>query len=195
VSEFVTHSLLQQVENARSALASCPDFPIVMTRDLQKAREWLKRRQRGTRRIGLVASSGGRRLRAHGLDVRIELDVENWFLNASSDVRSSYYLETPATEFGIQGLELDWTGVCWDIDLVPDSGDWHVRAFKGTHWQTVRDATRRQYVLNKYWVLLTRAREGMIIWVPKGESSDWTRPTSRYDAIARYLRLCGGSEI
>jgi broad-specificity NMP kinase len=195
VSEFVTHSLLQQVENARSALASCPDFPIVMTRDLQKAREWLKRRQRGTRRIGLVASSGGRRLRAHGLDVRIELDVENWFLNASSDVRSSYYLETPATEFGIQGLELDWTRVCWDIDLVPDSGDWHVRAFKGTHWQTVRDATRRQYVLNKYWVLLTRAREGMIIWVPKGESSDWTRPTSRYDAIARYLRLCGGSEI
>jgi hypothetical protein len=195
VSEFVAHSLLQQVENARSALASCPDFPIVMTREFEKAREWLKRRQRGTRRIGLIASSGARRLRAHGLDVRTELDVENWFLNPSFDVRSSYYLETPATEFGIQGLELDWTGVCWDTDLVPDSGDWHVRAFKGTHWQTVRDATRRQYVLNKYRVLLTRAREGMIIWVPKGDSSDWTRPPSGYDAIAAYLKACGVPEI
>jgi broad-specificity NMP kinase len=195
VSEFVAHSLLQQVGNARSALASCPDFPIVMTRDLQKAREWLKRRQRGTRRIGLIATSGGRRLRAHGLDVRIELDVENWFLNPSSDVRSSYYLEAPATEFGIQGLELDWTAVCWDIDLVPDSGGWHVQAFRGTRWQTVRDATRRQYVLNKYRVLLTRAREGMIIWVPKGDSSDWTRPASSYDAIAAYLESCGVSEI
>jgi hypothetical protein len=195
MSEFVAHLLLQQAESARSALASCPDFPIVMTRDLQKAREWLKRRQRGTRRIGLIASSGGRRLRAHGLDVRVELDVENWFLNPSSDVRSSYYLETPATEFGIQGLELDWTCVCWEIDLVPDNGDWHVRAFRGTRWQTVRDGTRRQYVLNKYRVLLTRAREGMIVWVPEGDSSDWTRPPSSYDAVAGYLESCGIPEI
>ncbi|MGD0000982.1 MAG: DUF2075 domain-containing protein [Bryobacteraceae bacterium] len=195
VSEFAAHLLLLQVENARSALASCSDFPIVMTRDFQKAREWLKRRQRGTRRIGLIASSGGRRLRAHGLDVRAELDVENWYLNSSSDVRSSYYLETPATEFGIQGLELDWTGVCWDIDLVPDNSDWNIRAFKGTRWQTVHDATRRQYVLNKYRVLLTRAREGMIIWVPRGDSSDWTRPASNYDAITAYLKSCGLSEI
>jgi hypothetical protein len=188
ISKFVTYSLLQQADQARATLASCTDFPIVLTRDLQRAKDWLKLRQRGTRRIG-------RRLRAHGLDVRTELDVENWFLNPSFDVRSSYYLETPATEFGIQGLELDWVGVCWEIDLVPDKGDWQVRAFKGTRWQTVRDATRCRYVLNKYRVLLTRAREGMVIWVPRGDSSDWTRPPSRYDSIAAYLRACGVPEI
>jgi len=187
--------LSQQIEDARSALASCPEFPIVMTRDFATARGWLKRRQRGSRRIGLIASSGGRRLRAHGLDVRTELDVENWFLNGGSDVRSSYYLETPATEFGIQGLELDWTGLCWDIDLVPNSGDWRIRAFKGTHWQEVRDETRRRYVLNKYRVLLTRAREGMVIWVPQGDSADRTRPTSSYESVAAYLRTCGIAEI
>ena len=110
-------------------------------------------------------------------------------------MRSSYYLETPATEFGIQGLELDWAGVCWDIDLVPDNGGWDVRAFNWTRWQTVRDATRRQYMLNKYRVLLTRGREVMIIWVPKGDSSDWTRPASSYDAIAVYLLSCGVSEV
>jgi Uncharacterized conserved protein (DUF2075) len=195
VSEFVDQVLSQQVLSARSTLQHCPEFPIVVTRDLTAAREWLKCRQRGSRRIGLIASSGGRRLRAHGLDVRMELDVEDWFLNPSDDVRSSYYLETPATEFGIQGLELDWTGLCWDIDLVPHSGDWHIQAFRGTEWQTVRDATRRRYVLNKYRVLLTRAREGMIIWVPKGNSADRTRPSSAYESVAEYLRSCGIPEI
>lgn len=195
VSEFVSHLLSMRVANARTALASCPDFPIELTRDIEKARAWLRRRQRGSRRIGLIASSGGRRLRAHGLDVRPELDVENWFLNPAYDVRSSCYLEMPATEFGIQGLELDWTAVCWDIDLVPDGNGWDVRAFKGTKWQSVRESTRRQYVLNKYRVLLTRAREGSIIWVPLGDPSDWTRPVPKYEYIAQYLRSCGIEEI
>jgi hypothetical protein len=127
--------------------------------------------------------------------VRSELDVENWFLNPADDVRSSYYLETAATEFGIQGLELDWTALCWDIDLVPNSVDWDIRTFKGTDWQKVRDETRRRYVLNKYRVLLTRARQGTIIWVPRGDSADRTRPVSQYDAVARYLTLCGISEL
>jgi len=195
VSEFVAHLLARQIEPARLALAACPEFPITMTRDFKTARDWLRRRQRGSRRIGLIASSGGRRLRAHGLDVRSDLEVENWFLNDSFDVRSSYYLETPATEFGIQGLELDWTGLCWDIDLVPSSRDWHIGAFKGTDWQTVRDETRRRYVLNKYRVLLTRAREGTVIWVPRGEPSDRTRPSSAYDAVADYLRSCDIAEL
>lgn len=195
VSEFVSHLLSMQVASARAALSSCSDFPLVLTRDIDKARAWLKRRQRGSRRIGLIASSGGRRLRAHGLDVRTELDVENWFLNPASDVRASYYLETPATEFGIQGLELDWTGVCWDIDLVPEQDGWSVRAFRGTKWQGIRDQTWRQYVLNKYRVLLTRAREGMIILVPPGDPSDWTRPPREYDRIAEYLQSCGIKEI
>jgi DUF2075 family protein len=105
--------------------------------------------------------------------------LKTGFLNGSDDVRSSHYLETPATEFGIQGLELDWTAVCWDLDLVPELTDWRVQAFKGTKWQKVLDSTGRQYVINKYRVLLTRAREGMIIWVHK------------YDAIAAHLLKCG----
>ena len=164
-SDFVAKLLSRDVERARTTLASCREFPLSFTRDLNTARDWLRYKQRGSRRIGLIASSGGRRLRAHGLDVRTELDVENWFLNEDTDVRSSYYLETPATEFGIQGLELDWTALCWDLDLVPGKNDWRIQAFKGTRWQAVRDLTRRRYVLNKYRVLLTRAREGMIIWV------------------------------
>jgi hypothetical protein len=195
MSEFVSHLLAMHVADASAALASCPDFPLVLTRDVDKARAWLRRRQRGSRRIGLIASSGGRRLRAHGFDVRTELDVENWFLNPASDVRASYYLEIPATEFGIQGLELDWTGVCWDLDLVPERDKWSVGAFKGTKWQHVQDQTRQRYVLNKYRVLLTRAREGMIIYVPPGDPSDWTRPPQKYDRIAEYLRSCGIKEI
>jgi DUF2075 family protein len=130
-------------------------------------------------------------LRAHGLDVRTELDVENWFLNGPHDVRSSHYLETPATEFGIQGLELDWVGVCWDLDLVPGAHDWCVEAFKGTRWQKVHDVTRRRYVINKYRVLLTRAREGLVIWVPEGEPTDPTRPVVKYEAIAKHIIACG----
>jgi hypothetical protein len=191
VSDFVAHLLSFNVEQARACLTDCSEFPILFTRDLTVAKRWLQRRQRGTRRIGLIASSGGRRLRAHGLDVRAELDVENWFLNGRDDVRSSHYLETPATEFGIQGLELDWTAVCWDVDLVPGETDWRIQAFKGTAWQQIHDRTRRQYVINKYRVLLTRAREGMIIWVPKGDASDWTRPVDKYDAIAGHLINCG----
>jgi DUF2075 family protein len=191
VSAFVSHLLSMQARQAREALSLCREFPLALTREISKARAWLKDRQRGSRRIGLIASSGGRRLRAYGLDVRTELDVENWFLNSASDVRASYYLETPATEFGIQGLELDWAGVCWDIDLVPEGDGWSVSVFKGTKWQKVRDQTRRRYVINKYRVLLTRAREGMIIWVPLGDSSDWTRPPRRYELIADYLQSCG----
>jgi hypothetical protein len=191
VSDFVAYLLSHNLEAANHCLRECSEYPIVLTRDLDTAKRWLRRRQRGTRRIGLIASSGGRRLRAYGLDVRTELDVENWFLNESDDVRSSHYLETPATEFGIQGLELDWTGVCWDLDLVPELTDWRVQAFKGTKWQKVLDSSRRQYAINKYRVLLTRAREGMVIWVPEGDSTDWTRPVHKYDAIAAYLCNCG----
>ena len=191
VSDFVAYLLSCNMDAANRCLVDCSEYPIVLTRDLEMAKRWLRRRQRGTRRIGLIASSGGRRLRAYGLDVRTELDVENWFLNGSDDVRSSHYLETPATEFGIQGLELDWTAVCWDLDLVPELTDWRVQAFKGTKWQKVLDSTGRQYVINKYRVLLTRAREGMIIWVPMGDRADSTRPVHKYDAIAAHLLKCG----
>lgn len=195
VSHFVSHLLARSVETAKTISNNLDGFPIHLTRELSVARNWLSQRQRGYRRTGLVASSGGRRLRAHGLDVTAELDVENWFLNPPEDVRSSYSLETPATEFGIQGLELDWTALCWDLDLSCSSAGWRFRAFRGTDWQEVRDTTRQQYILNKYRVLMTRAREGMVIWVPRGDVKDRTRPAQEYDQIAEYLQACGLRQI
>lgn len=191
LSEFVDAALRLDSEAARGLASRLEDFPLVLTRDLDAARSWLRQHRRGCRRIGLVASSGGRRLRAHGVDVTADLDVENWFLNPAADVRSSHYLEVPATEFGIQGLELDWTGVCWGGDLHPRGGQWVCRAFRGTQWQHVRDESTRRYVVNKYRVLLTRAREGCVIWVPPGDDADPTRPPDVYDRVADHLVNCG----
>jgi DUF2075 family protein len=145
--------------------------------------------------MGLVASSGARRLRPYGLEVKLQLEEEEWFLNARDDVRSSYYLEIPATEFGIQGLELDWVGVCWDADLRRNNDEWDFHSFKGTKWQKVGNAEMKKFIINKYRVLLTRAREGMVIFVPIGEKNDPTRDPKYYDAIAKYLKGCGVVEI
>lgn len=191
VSEFVDAALRLEPDRARAIVGGLADFPIVLTRRLDRARRWLRGHRRGHRRIGLVASSGARRLRAHGLDVTVELDVERWFLNGFDDVRSSHYLEVPATEFAIQGLELDWVGLCWGGDLHPADGAWVARAFRGTQWQQVRDDATRRYLVNKYRVLLTRAREGLIIWVPPGDPDDPTRPPEIYDRTAEYLGRCG----
>jgi hypothetical protein len=166
-------------------------YPIYLTRSLHTARNWLKSKVRGTRRVGLVASSGARRLRRYGMDVTLKFDVAKWFLNPADDVRSSYYLEIPATEFAIQGLELDWVGVCWGADFRREHDTWGYYAFKGTTWQTVRQDVRKQFILNKYRVLLTRSREGMIIWVPKGSPEDKTDKTEFYEQTAQYLLDCG----
>jgi hypothetical protein len=191
LSEFVESVLDLDADGASRLMDELQDYPIVITRSLDTARRWLKQHQRGTRRIGLVASSGDRRLLAHGLDVTADLDVENWFLNPSLDARSSFYLEVPATEFGIQGLELDWVGLCWGADVTPEGGSWLCRKFRGTSWQQVRNPQNRQYAINKYRVLLTRAREGLVIWVPPGDPNDLTRPPVFYDRIATFLQLCG----
>jgi hypothetical protein len=191
VSDFIDAVLRLEPEQARVLTRRLREFPIALTRELSEAKSWLRARRRGHRRIGLVASSGARRLRAHGLDVTARLEVENWFLNGSHDVRSSHYLEVPATEFGIQGLELDWTGLCWGGDLYPEARSWVCRDFRGTQWQLVRDPSRRRYIVNKYRVLLTRAREGTVIWVPSGDPNDSTRPPYVYNRIAGYLAECG----
>ena len=191
LSHFVAAMLNLDTAEAKRILAKLDSFPLVMTRDLQQAKTWLRSRQRGSRRIGLVASSGARRLRAYGLDVQTQLDVENWFLNDAADVRSSFYLETPATEFGIQGLELDWTGLCWGGDLTPRQGAWVCRAFRGTKWQAVQQEATQRYIINKYRVLLTRAREGSVIWIPQGDPTDPTRKPATFDAVAAYLQACG----
>ena len=191
LSEFISHLLNGDSDAARSVFAQLKDYPIVLTRDLAQARQWLRDRGRGSQRFGLVASSGAQRLRPEGLHVKAAIDPPNWFLNDRSDVRSSFYLEDVASEFDVQGLELDWTGVCWDADLRFEHGRWGYYNFKGTKWRSVNDRFRQLYLKNAYRVLLTRARQGMVIFVPKGDDSDATRPRAYYDQTYDYLHACG----
>lgn len=191
LTEWVEAVLSTDRAKAASIARSLNDYPLVLTRSLDQARQWLRERHRGLRRIGLTASSGARRLRALGLDVTNVIDVEHWFLNPPEDVRSSYSLETVATEFDIQGLELDWTCVAWGGDLTMGDNGWVFRQFRGDRWQRVGSDVRRRYILNKYRVLLTRAREGMIIFVPRGSKDDHTRPPGPYDSVAAFLAECG----
>ncbi len=191
LSDFVSHLLNGDAEAARAAHQRLGQYPIVITRDLSAARAWLREKARGSERYGLVASSGGHRLRPEGVNIRADIDPPNWFLNDRDDVRSSFYLEEVATEFDVQGLELDWTGVCWDADLRCDQGRWSHHKFKGTRWQSVRETFQKLYLKNAYRVLLTRARQGMVIFVPKGDEADATRPPAFYDGIHDFLRTCG----
>ena len=123
-----------------------------------------------------------------------EIKASNWFLERKTDVRSSYYLEDVATEFHIQGLELDWTCVAWDANFRYNGVEWEYLDFKGTKWQNINDDIRKLYLKNSYRVLLTRARQGMVIFVPNGNDEDYTRKTKFYDGI--YKLLCNvGIEI
>lgn len=192
LSTFVSQVLDGDAGGARQTLNQLKDrYPIVLTRDLAHARAWLRAQARGTERYGLVASSGGYRLRPEGIHVKAKIDPATWFLNDRSDVRSSYYLEEVATQFDIQGLELDWVGVCWDADLRWVDGGWEFHAFKGTKWLQVRDETKRLYLLNAYRVLLTRARQGIVIYVPRGDPRDASRPPDYYDCTSELLQRCG----
>jgi hypothetical protein len=170
-------------------------YPIVLTRCLKTARSWLRQRARGSERHGLVASSGALRLKPEGIHVKADIDAPNWFLNSRADVRSSYYLEDPATEFAIQGLELDWVGVCWDANLRRAGGQWSFHDFLGASWRNVRDMRRQTYLANAYRVLLTRARQGMVIYIPQGDAVDHTRLPNFYDGIVDFLKACGISEL
>lgn len=165
-------------------------YPIYLTRNLDTAKQWLRAQAKGTERIGIIASSGGKRLKPDGIDVKNEIKPPQWFLNDSADVRSSYYLEDVATEFEIQGLEIDYSCLAWDINLYYD-GEWKYKNFKGSKWLNINNEYARKYLLNAYRVLLTRARQGMIIYIPEVDGSDWTRPRERYEDTFRYLVGCG----
>ena len=198
VTEWVEAVLRADATEAAKIAIHLSDFPLLLTRSLVNAREWLHDHTRGLRRCGLVASSGGLRLRAEGLELSTGFRQTrglyvNWFLNDPTDVRSSNQLEVAASEFECQGLELDWVGLCWSGDLTFDHErhEWVPRSFKGNRWRNVSDNSDRQYLINKYRVLLTRAREGMIIWVPRGDSADSTRPADWFDATTRLLEACG----
>jgi hypothetical protein len=194
LSDFVGAVVAGEVEAARDLHEQIKaTYQIRLTRDLAAARAWLRECARGSERIGLVASSGASRLKPLGINVHEEIDPRHWFLNGKDDVRSSYYLEDPATEFVIRGLELDWVGVCWDADFRSINGRWAFHRFTGTKWQNVNDDNRKVYLTNAYRVLLTRARQGMVIYIPEGDSGDVTRPAAFYDGTAKFLSECGPS--
>ena len=192
VSEFVKNILDNEKKRAKVLYSEIQnDYPIYLTRNIETARNWLRQKTRGSERIGLVASSGAYRLRPHGIHVKTSVDPKNWFLNDKWDIRSSHYLEEAATEFDIQGLELDWICVAWDADFRFDNTRWEYKSFRGSSWQNVNAETRRQYLKNAYRVLLTRARQGMIIFVPEGDANDITRKPEIYDSTFNFLKEVG----
>lgn len=199
LSAGIKSLLSGSVNSAREHLLSIRDtYEIRISRSLQDAKAWVRARARGTERYGLLASSGARRLKPLGIVAGGMKGNEcNWFLDDDQDVRSSYYLEDAASEFEVQGLELDWAIVVWDGDLVHQShrNGWLYRAFKGSHWQTIRQEQTQRYRLNAYRVLLTRARQGLVIVVPEGDSNDHTRVPDFYDPTWTYLRSLGIDEL
>lgn len=196
VSLLVKQLLDLEEEAARSTLRQVSDrYPIVITRDVRTAKEWLQKQARGSERYGLVVSSEAQRLKPHAIDVRSPIDPVHWFLDGKDDVRSSYYLEDVATEFQVQGLELDWTCVTWDGDFRHTPTGWEHWSFCGNRWNHVRNAARQVYLKNAYRVLLTRARQGMVIVVPNGDSTDPTRKGEYYDHTFAYLSEIGFARV
>ena len=192
VSSLVNHLLDRDVQQAQAALELVrARYPIVLTRDLAKAKLWLKSQARGTERFGIVVSSQAERLKPHAINVRSPMDPVHWFLDDKTDVRSSLYLEDVATEFQVQGLELDWACVVWDADLRVGADGWRYHQFVGNKWQNINNAERRTYLKNAYRVLLTRARQGIVIVVPPGDSEDHTRDPAFYDPTFDYLKAVG----
>lgn len=189
VSLLVKQVLDLDREGARATLAAISDrYPIVLTRDLDKAKAWLRQQARGSERYGIVVSSQANRLKPLAIDVRLKPDPIHWFLGDKDDVRSSYYLEDVTTEFDIQGLELDWGCVTWDADFRHTGCNWAHHSFRGNRWQRIIKLERQMYLKNAYRVLLTRARQGMVIVVPRGEPRDPTRNPAFYDPTFEYLK-------
>jgi DUF2075 family protein len=188
VSLLVKQLLDRDADSARNTLGSLKDrYPIVITRDLAKAKQWLKEKARGSERYGIIVSSQAERLKPHAIDVKTPMDPIHWFLDDKDDVRSSYYLEDVATEFHVQELELDWACVTWDADFRYSPTGWECKSFCGNRWNNINKEERKQYLKNAYRVLLTRARQGMVIVVPSGDCEDQTRNPAFYDPTFSYL--------
>ena len=196
LSNFVHHLLDGNVSQAQTLLATLKDkYPIVITRDLNAAKNWLRKQKRGTERYGMVVSSQAQRLRPLAIDVRCKPDTVHWFLDDITDIRSSLFLEDAASEFDVQGLELDWTCLVWDGDLRRKNDTWQNFSFTGNKWLNIRSEERKAYQINAYRVLLTRARQGMVICVPEGNPEDATRLPEFYDSTYEYLKQIGLKEI
>jgi len=188
---LLVKQVLDIEENAQQTLKNIENYPIYLTRSFDKAKEWVRKQARGSERYGMVVSSKAERLKPYAVDVRPDVNPVHWFLKDKSDVRSSYYLEDVATEFAVQGLELDWTCMAWDADFRYNGEDWDHWEFKGDRWNQIVKEHRQSYQKNAYRVLLTRARQGMVIIVPEGDEEDHTRLPEFYDPTYKYLKEIG----
>lgn len=196
VSSLIKQLLDLNIQEAKKTFQNISKkYPIIITRDIKKAKEWLRQKARGSERYGIVVSSQAERLRPQSIFVKSPVNPIHWFLNGKDDTRSSFYLEDVATEFYVQGLELDWVCVTWDADFRYLNNSWQHWSFKGNKWQKINKPERQIYLKNAYRVLLTRARQGMVIVVPEGNEEDHTRPPRFYDSTFDYLREIGFEEI
>ncbi len=196
VSHFVKALLDHDEATAKSLRQEInPNYPLMLTRSVDKARVWLRKRASGTQRYGLVVSSNAQRLRPYAVHAKAPVNPVHWWLASKSDVRSSYYLEDVGTEFMVQGLELDWAGIVWDGDFRYSPKGWGHWNFKGKKWQRVKQPPNQAYLKNAYRVLLTRARQGMVVVVPEGDASDPTRKSEFYDPTFEYLKGLGLQEL
>ncbi len=199
-AEKLSHMIHYLIHNQAAAAAQCykkfkHKFPIRITRDLRQAKAWIKNQARANETKGVIASSGALRLKPEGVFVKNRLSAADWFLNDLDDVRSCHFLEDVATEFDIQGLELDWCLVGWDADYRYRNGQFEHWKFTGTTWKQRQQEEQKRYLENAYRVLLTRARQGMVIFVPNGDESDATRLPIFYDNIFAYLLSCGAETL
>lgn len=185
--------------SAAAETAKQLSYPLMMTRSLEQAKAWLRQSTLGERRMGLLASSGAKRLRADGLGQVLSATdgqaIAHWYLNPPGDIRSSFALEVPANEYTSQGLEIDFACLCWGGDLIYKNGCWVTRSLSGNRWSVLSDSAKRLFVLNSYRVLLSRAREGMVIWVPKGDGEDHTRSPDELDGVADRLLSAGARSL
>lgn len=196
VSGFIKALLDNDLIKSKKLYSSIKEnYPIKLTRNLDTAKKWVKDKSKGSEKYGLLATSGGLRLKAEGIFVKNKVNVANWFLNDKEDVRSCYALEDVITEFDVQGLELDYSIVAWDADLRMINGKWEYKKFRGSKWNNINKPDDRLYLKNSYRVLLTRSRQGMIIFIPKGSDSDATRAKVFYDGTYEYLKNIGIEEL
>jgi hypothetical protein len=186
-----------------AALKVTERYPIFLARDLSQTRTKLKEQAIGATRFGLIGSSGASRLRAEGLEpsssFHADYPWEQWYLATELDIRSSFQCEVFATEFEIQGLELDWIGLCWGGDCVwTHERGWQWRKLlsgPNNRWVSIKNPEKRTFRKNAYRVLLTRARQGMVIFVPRGDSADSTNSPEEFDATADFLTRCGVTSL
>ena len=196
LADFVKATLDLDVNNAKQIYEKIKDkYPIKITRDIIKAKEWVKNKSMGSQKYGLLAASGALRLKPEGIFVKNKIDVCKWFLNNKDDVRSCYALEDVVTEFDVQGLEVDYSITCWDADFRIVDGKWAYKRFRGCRWTNILKEEDKLYLKNTYRVLLTRARQGMVIFIPKGCNEDITRKAKFYDGTYNYLKKLGIEEI